>query len=341
MRLAKKLDGRSYFLARTAYRAIFSIQGYPHLLLVRHRVRKAVGRKAFKSVSSLQVASFPNKLTPATSLFKMAYSIEKVLLVCDLRPQQFDPWTHYDLILNWQDVTLSHIDPRKYLEASYAHTKMDFSGRKTECLNFDCADISKKLVGKIHTEVFGYSLDIDPLEYKGTAVRKSDGNATHDGQVIQCPIPADKYDNSCVYNVLIDNLANGYVSDFRVVYMNGILDLFYEKKRKAENRFAAGCDHVAIRSIDEEFTPREQQEIDTFCGKIGLDYGELDVLRDKQSGKIYIVDVAKTPFDITKVMSKQEKRREAEYLSIAFINNVLNATRSEYFTPSKLKQGSA
>jgi len=326
VRLAKTLDGRSYDLARSVYRAIFFILGYPHLLMVRHRVKKAIGRETFSRLSSLKVASFPNKLTRATSLFKMAYSIEKVLLVCKLKPQQFDPWTRYDLILNWQDITLSHIDPRQYLEASYAHTKMSFPENKTTCLNFNCSDISKKHVGNIHTQVFGYSLDIDPLDYKGAAVRKSDGNATHDGQIVQCPIAKNDYDNSCVYNVLIDNVEGGYVSDFRVVYMNGILDLFYEKKREVGNRFAAGCDRVSIRPIDDEFTPKEQQEIDAFCKKIGLDYGELDVLRDKQSGKIYIVDVAKTPFDITKVMSKQEKRQEAEYLSIAFIKNVLNAT---------------
>ncbi|MCG8494229.1 MAG: hypothetical protein MI743_21650 [Sneathiellales bacterium] len=325
VRLAKKLEGRSYILARIFYKTIFFILGYPHLLLVRHRVRKAIGRKTFNALPSLKVASFPNKLVRATSLFKMSYSLEKVLLVCRLKPQQFDPWKEYDLILNWQDITISHIDPQRYLEASYAHTKKVFPKENTICLNFHCSDISKKHVGKIHTEVFGYSLDIDPLWFEGPAVRKSDGNATHDGQIIHCPITEEEYDNSCVYNVLIDNVFEGYVSDFRVVYMNGILDLFYEKRRRIANRFSAGCDKVAIRSIDEEFTSKEQRKINAFCKKVGFDYGELDVLRDRQTGKIYIVDVAKTPFDITKVMSKQEKCKEAELLCVAFIKNVLKA----------------
>jgi hypothetical protein len=32
-----------------------------------------------------------------------------------------------------------------------------------------------------------------------------------------------------------------------------------------------------------------------FCAAIALDYGELDVLRDNDSGRIYVVDANRTP----------------------------------------------
>ncbi len=32
-----------------------------------------------------------------------------------------------------------------------------------------------------------------------------------------------------------------------------------------------------------------------FCQLMGMDYGELDVLRDRQDGRIYVVDANSTP----------------------------------------------
>ena len=39
----------------------------------------------------------------------------------------------------------------------------------------------------------------------------------------------------------------------------------------------------------------ELNKIHRFCAKIGMDYGEVDVLRDRDDGRIYIVDANNTP----------------------------------------------
>lgn len=43
------------------------------------------------------------------------------------------------------------------------------------------------------------------------------------------------------------------------------------------------------------FADAEQGALLEFCARIGLDYGELDVLRDNDSGTIYVVDANRTP----------------------------------------------
>jgi len=48
--------------------------------------------------------------------------------------------------------------------------------------------------------------------------------------------------------------------------------------------------------------------ISEFCSRIGLDYGELDVLRNKDDGKIYIVDVNYTPWGPPAKLSDDENR---------------------------------
>ena len=40
----------------------------------------------------------------------------------------------------------------------------------------------------------------------------------------------------------------------------------------------------------------KKEKILLFCRRMGLDYGELDMLRDREDGRLYIVDVNNTPF---------------------------------------------
>ena len=47
--------------------------------------------------------------------------------------------------------------------------------------------------------------------------------------------------------------------------------------------------HRQVLKPDE--VPDEVERLLEFCGAIGLDYGELDVLLDNGDGRIYVVDV--------------------------------------------------
>ncbi len=46
-----------------------------------------------------------------------------------------------------------------------------------------------------------------------------------------------------------------------------------------------------------------------FCEKIGMDYGELDVLRDRDDGRIYIVDANIAPSGPPSPISDEDARR--------------------------------
>jgi hypothetical protein len=43
------------------------------------------------------------------------------------------------------------------------------------------------------------------------------------------------------------------------------------------------------------FSPQELQQIGVFCEAMGLDVGKLDIIRDREDQRIYILDANKTP----------------------------------------------
>ena len=43
-------------------------------------------------------------------------------------------------------------------------------------------------------------------------------------------------------------------------------------------------------------TPAEQRQILDFAGRMGLDLGELDVVRDRPTGQLYAIDVSNSPY---------------------------------------------
>jgi hypothetical protein len=45
---------------------------------------------------------------------------------------------------------------------------------------------------------------------------------------------------------------------------------------------------------EEVFSPEEIQTLGAFCRAMSLDWGGLDILRDRASGRLYVVDVNKT-----------------------------------------------
>jgi glutathione synthase/RimK-type ligase-like ATP-grasp enzyme len=82
--------------------------------------------------------------------------------------------------------------------------------------------------------------------------------------------------------------------DIRVPIMGSDVP-FALKRYKAHNDMfdvTIGAELFATRDVlhDDEIA-----KIRTFCREMGLDYGELDVLRDNRDGRIYIVDVNNTP----------------------------------------------
>jgi len=192
----------------------------------------------------------------------------------------------------------------------------------SKLVNNNVNDISKTFVDRIHAEVFGYNTEVDPLSHSGICVQKSILNAVHDGKKIQCPV--GKKEENVIYQLLIDNQsAADEVVDIRVPVFNNEIPLVYLKFKKTHERFTNNTSKSILKDVNECLSIKEQEDIIRFCKKIQLDYGELDVLRDKNSGKIYIVDVNNTPHGPPDHLSSKEYKKAIKILSESFKNNFL------------------
>lgn len=162
-------------------------------------------------------------------------------------------------------------------------------------LNIGCTDISKRRVNEVFAESFGYELAVDPLTHTGPAVRKSDRNAVHDGEIVACPVATVPHD--VVFQRVIDNrTGDGRVLDLRVVVIGGRVPLLYRRYRPEDRRFRSGNERAELATPREELTDDEVASLERFASTMGLDVGEMDVLRDAGDGRIYVVDVNTTPW---------------------------------------------
>jgi len=193
---------------------------------------------------------------------------------------------------------------------------------KAKAINHRINDISKTHVAKIFQEVFGYGVDIDPLTYQGKAAQKSDVNATHDGQVVDCPIAPDAVKPGSVYQKLIDSTFDGARSeDLRMAYVGGEIPVVFRKYKLLEKRFGTDYDHVDVWTADKAFSKDEQTQLIAFCEAMGLDFGAVDVMRDKHDGRIYVVDVNKTCMPVL-YLTQKEQRRSFRQISGALVRLV-------------------
>ena len=285
----------------------------------RYRVKAAIGPSFYKDIQSLRIACFPNHLEPSESVDSYGYAMQKILACLSIRPQPFDPMKPYDLVIDWQDLTQSMIDTAHYA----AQAAGNFGQPAPVVLNARCVDISKQAVAAAFETAFGYPVDLDPTKHHGPAVMKSDRNAAHDGQIVQCPLAPKDVRDGYVYSHVINNIHDGLAVDLRLIYIKGVLPVFYRKKRPEKDRFLSMNTHMAVAETAEFFSAEEITMIDQFCASLGADYGELDTLRDKQTGKLYVVDIAKTPFGILYGIKRSERARAMEQISAAFAKRVL------------------
>jgi hypothetical protein len=194
--------------------------------------------------------------------------------------------------------------------------------RKWKVVNLHSRDISKKYVDEVFESIFGYCTTIDPLTYTGKIVRKNDINATHDGVVLQGPL--NESDPAFIYQILIDNTEEDVLVDIRVPVVGGLIDFVYLKHRPAVEQFYGKAVKSRIKSPEELLSKKEIELLNTFCKKLQLDYGELDVLRDNQSGKIYVVDVNNTSQGPPPSMLPGEDTRAIQKMANQFKRAFLN-----------------
>jgi hypothetical protein len=184
-------------------------------------------------------------------------------------------------------------------------------------LNLDCLDISKRRVDQAATDAFGYDIRIDPISHVGPCVCKSDENARHDGRVVAGPIFA--LEPGSVYERLVDNrTGGGLVEDIRLPIFGDSVPFGYRKFRPIAERFSNLNVRVELAAVNDLMTADELLCLVAFCRSIGLDYGEVDAMRDREDGRLYVVDANPTPFGPPNHIPAGDGRRAMAMLAEAF-----------------------
>ncbi len=213
-----------------------------------------------------------------------------------------NPAEGYDFVFFWIDETET-VNVDKILQPLNLNYK---------AFNQDCLDISKTKVDKVFEEVFGYSITVDPLKHEGRCVQKCDENALGEIDEVECPLPAAK--PGFVYQKIIDNTVNeDYIADLRVLIFGTdipfIIDKWIPKVRRYKKPTSTTLDYKYHRKATKDVLSKEEQaNVIEMAKRMGLDYGEMDILRDNKDGKIYIVDVNKTPTMTIKRFTEQEQK---------------------------------
>ena len=187
--------------------------------------------------------------------------------------------------------------------------------------NGHCLDISKSTLDRHHQEVFGYGVNVDPVTHEGTMLEKSEGNAVHDGREIQGPLFPDQVCPGKVYQRIIDNrTSSGLFEDLRVVVVCGEVPLVYRKRKTGEVRYTNETVEVDLAASPKNvLSDAEIAQITLLTAKMCADFAELDVLRDRQDGRIYCVDLNPTPYGPPAGLSKGQKAQATMLIQHALI----------------------
>jgi hypothetical protein len=161
-----------------------------------------------------------------------------------------------------------------------------------DALNRRCLDISKTLIDRTWATIAGYGITVDPLVHTGPLVIKPDLNGVRGGRIVEGPVRKTR--RHTVYQRLVDTRRGDRIHTLRPMILGGRVLVVYTKSRAEPNWFA-GPEEVGVVTPQSVFTDAEQTALLDFCAGIGLDYGELDVLRDNESGLIFVVDANRTP----------------------------------------------
>lgn len=206
----------------------------------------------------------------------------------------------------------------------YATTSPDIKNTNhaplsVKVINLRCRDISKKHVDDCYQKSFGLSTLVQPSAFTGLMVEKSDDNATHDGRIITGPIPPKQVRADKIYQRLIDNTFNENATfEYRVTIIDRAIPLVYHKIKSKKYQFIRGPETVSIMEPETAFSKDEIEKILLFCDAIGLELGELDVLRDKNTNELVIVDANRTPNSPPRSASKETKKKGVQRMAHFF-----------------------
>lgn len=195
--------------------------------------------------------------------------------------------------------------------------------------NARCTDIRKSTLDRHHEAVFGYGLAVDPLRHIGPLLEKGDGNALHDGRILQGPLPPDAVRADKVYQRVIANrVADGRPVDLRLVWLAGSTPIAYLKFKPEERRFTNETTHVETALPSEIFSADELRNVALLMERMGVDWAELDILRDANDQRIYVVDINPTPWGPPAALPAPAANAAIQAIASALIPHMISIKRT-------------
>ena len=188
-------------------------------------------------------------------------------------------------------------------------------------LNHACTDIGKSHVARVFEEVFGYALSVDPTAVSGEIVEKPEKNGVHGGRIVMAPLPPRA---GHTYQRVVDTRDDeGCCRDLRTPCAGREPVVVWIKVKTPHGRFCIDNRRAMLADPSDIYSPGELALIREFCGRMGLDWGGLDILRDRADGRIYIVDVNKTDLGPVIALSWRDKLVSMHRLACA-LRSLLN-----------------
>src|SRR5258708_7256431 len=150
------------------------------------------------------------------------------------------------------------------------------------------------------THTLGYHITNKPNSNVVAVINNEDATLKKDDDVLKSLSMKYKIINYNCHDISKKRIASAFEKTFGYnISINPFLEMGYFLKKSDKNA-------------------KHDGKIIMFCKEIGLDLGELDILRDKDDGRLYIVDANTTPGNLARCLSKKEKKLALKRLALTF-----------------------
>ena len=235
----------------------------------------------------------------------------------------------YDVGIYW--------DPR--MDINKQTPKLKQNGKKIKLINLFLVDTAKGFVAESFETHFGYGYKVDPTTFNGYCISKHNGNGTKSCFFLKCPIEANDIFKDHSYQQIIDYTDKkdpDTLYELRIPIVGGIIPCVLFKTRNRGLRFTSKNRSIQIVSPLKYLTEQECHKIITYCRYIGLEMGEIDVLRSHEDGQIYIIDVNNTSWWPPNKLGDIDRNIVLNLMWNAFLESFLTNHFNEYRVPDNM-----
>lgn len=252
-------------------------------------------RYGFKSRTLLAWPEMPSR---RSTLYKISKRLGYILTN--------NPGINSKMAIFWEDTTI---------RGRYDELKQ--MAQRMPVINQHSDNILKTWVDDFFNEVFGYKTRINPLTFCGPAVMKSEYNARHNGSIVPCPL--EKAEPDTIYQIVINNRdADGFYEDLRIPVIGGKIPFVYRKLKADHMRFETAPEKAYVEETNNILSSEEQILVIEFARVIKLDFGEIDGLRNRDDGRLYLIDVNNTPYGPPANLAKEDVEKVLDSMANEF-----------------------